>query len=561
VQVQTASAAPAAIVPRFASSCARAIALLLALFSFFFAAYIFTASADYFSTGDTTIRIEQAENILGRWGPDLNGWKLQYPNHLKKEYFDPRISLGRGGKTYSTYLLGQPLLIIPFDYFSSQLAIHERWPYGPTLLFFDRLVGPLLGALVALIFFVFAVRLGFGVRRSLLLTLILGFASSLWPDEQSVLEHTEVAFFLLVAFYGAYRFREQEGGWQYLVLAGVGLGGDAFTRYQDAFLGGLGIGLYLLLPGGPWPGLMGRVRRFILVGAGMLPFLVVDAWYNWVRFGKPLASGHHETVFGYAIWKGALGLTVSPGKGILWYCPILFLLALAGPRFARRYSALTVAIGFTAVAWILLYGYVTYWHGDPAWGPRYLYGMLPLLILPLGEVLNWPKQHARSMVWSLTAVVVAISFAIQFAAVTVSPWRTWYRVIAYEESQGYKWQWIAARYRYHWNIHESPLVFQLHGLYQMAYDGITHSSKYDLVPPDEDGILDSLSTNYAINQWNLWWKSDEFDWWMGRQKIVAGMTMLIAIMLASGVYLVAETSGLLEEPRAGKRLELVPEAA
>src|SRR5579872_1482868 len=121
----------------------RAILLIGALFVFFFAAYSFTASADFFSTGDTTIRIETAENILFRGTPQLVGWTLQYPLHLKKEFFDPRLDIGVKGLVYSTYLLGQPLAIIPFDFVSSHLAIHERWPYGATIDLFDRNVGPL----------------------------------------------------------------------------------------------------------------------------------------------------------------------------------------------------------------------------------------------------------------------------------------------------------------------------------------------------------------------------------------------------------------------------------
>jgi hypothetical protein len=551
----------ATMVPTVAPSRRRAAFLLAALFTFFFSAYILTSSADYFSTGDTTIRIQQAENIIGHLNPCLEGWQLQYPHHLKKEYFDPRIHHGHNAREVcSTYLLGQPLTIVPFDLLGSRLAVHLHWPYGPAVLWFDRLVGPLLGAIEVLIFFLFAIRLGYGIRRSLLLTLVLGFATTVWPDEQSVLEHTEVALFLLLAMYGGFRFRDQGAGWKFLVLAGVGIGGAAITRYQDAFLGAVGLGVYLVLPGGPWPGLLGRVKRGLFVGVGLLPFIVLDMWYSWARFGSVFASGHEETVFGYAIWKGALGLILSPGKGILWYCPVLFLLILAGPRFARRLPALSAGIAATAMGFVLLYGYVTYWHGDPAWGPRYLYGMLPMLILPLGELFQW-KGKRRRIVWAVTAVVVSVSFVFQLSAVSVSPWRTWYRVISYEESRGHKWQWIAARYQYHWDIHESPLNFQVHGLYQLAYDSFLNSSKYELVPPNEDPILDKMTVDFAINQWNFWWASNEFNWWMGQDKIIAGVIMLLAVMLASGTLLAGEVAGVFWEPRIRRRPDLISEAA
>jgi len=545
-------------IPRLASSRSRAALLLIAVFTFFLAGYVLTASADIFSTGDTTIRVELAENLSGRASPCFHGWKLDYPLHIKKEYLDPRVDRGVSGCTVSTYELGQPLAIIPLDYLGSHWAIHMRWPYGPTVLFVDHLVGPLFGALEVLVFFLFAFALGFGLTRSLLLTLIFGFASSVWPDEQSVLEHTEVAFFLLLAMYGAFRFREHRLGRGWLILCGIGIGGAAITRYQDAFLGLLGVAVYLALPGGPGAGLPERIRRALWVGAGLFPFAALDLWYSWLRFGNPLASGHHETVFGYTIWKGVLGLAVSPGKGLLWYCPAIFLLVLAAPRFARRYGALSLGFATIAVAFFLLYGYVTYWHGDPAWGPRYVYPVVPFLILPLGEVLRW-RGTRRRVVWLVTAAVVLISFGVQVSAVSVSPWRSWYRVIAYEENHGFKWQWIAARYRYFWNVHESPLVFQIHGLYQLAYDDILHSSKYELVPPDEEGFLVGLTNNYAVNQWNFWWKANELSWWMGNDKIVAGVVFLVAVMLASGTYLVAESSGLWQAPGERRRELLVPE--
>jgi len=546
--------------PPLASSRPRALALVAALFTFLFSAYIFTASADLFSTGDTTIRVELAENVIGRHSLDLNGWKIQYAPHVKKEAYDPRVSVGREGKTYSTYLPGQPVAIIPFDFMGSQIAIHFHWPYGPTVLWVARLVGPLFGALEVTLFFMFAMRLGYTLRRSLALSLIFGFATSVWPDEQSVLEHTEVAFFLLLAMYCAYRFREQRRGMWYLVFAGSAIGGAVITRYQDAFLGLLALGLYVLFPGGMVRAVRDRIVRLVMIGIGIVPFAGIIMWYNWFRFGSVLASGHYETVFGYTIWKGALGLLVSPGKGLLWYCPVVFLLALAGPRFARRFPALTVSFGAMTAGFFLLYGYVTYWHGDPAWGPRYMYATLPFLILPLGELFRDPVRKAPA-IWVAALAIIGASFVIQLSAVSVSPWRSWYKVISYEENQGHTWSWFAARYRYHWNYHESPLNFQVHGLYALAYNGVFHTNKYEIVPPNEDPVLDQMTVDYAINQWNLWWKSDEFDWWMGRQKIIAMVTVLLALMGASGTYLAAEAAGAFEASPVERGERLVTEAA
>ncbi len=549
------------LVPSIAPTRVRAVLLPAAVFLFFLASFAFTQSGDIFSTGDTTIRIEVAENILGRFSVQLHGWKLQFPRHIKKEYLDPRIDRGSGGYTYSTYLLGQPLAIIPFDWLGSQFAIHQRWPYGPTVIWIDHMVGPLFGALEVMIFFLFAVRLGFGIRRASLLTLIFGFATSVWPDEQSVLEHTEVAFFLLLGMYFAFRFREQGRGSRFLVYAGLAVAGAAITRYQDAAVGVLAISLYLVLPGGRAPGVWPRIRWLLLAGLGLLPGIAVDIWYNEMRYGRPFASGHHEQVFGYPIWKGIPGLLVSPGKGLLWYCPVILLVFIAAPRFFRRYPALAVASATMAAGFVLLYSYVNYWHGDPAWGPRYIFPIIPFLTLPLGTLFTSKGRNAVA-IWILTGAVVAASFGIQVAAVSVSQWRTWYRVISYEENQGHQWDWISSRYRYFWNIHESPLNFQIHGLYQLAYDDFLHSSKYEIVPPDEDSVLDGITTTFPINQWNFWWASSEFNWWMGQDKVVSGVILCLALMAAAGTYISAEAFGVFaRQPDMALWDEPVSEAA
>lgn len=491
---------------------------------------------------------------------DLQGWLLQFPPHFKKEWIDPRIWYCFGNRTdvCSTYLPGQPLVIIPFDWVGRQVAVHERWPLGPTLITFDHLVGPLFGALLGLVFFMFAVRLGYSPARSLVMTAILAFATTVWPDEQSVSEHIEVAFFIFLATYLVFRLREQGAREAYALLAGLAAGGAVLTRYQDAFLGIVAIALFIALPGRNAASLPRRVLRLILLGIGVLPSVLVVGWYDWYRFGSVFASGHQERIFGYPPLLGAAGLLISPGKGLLWYAPTVWLVAIAGPRFARRFPAFSVAIAALCVLFVGLYANVTYWFGDPAWGPRYLFILIPFLTLPLGELFQ--RTPRARIVWAITALVVLLGFAVQVSAVSVSQWRSWYRVISYEESQGQTWEWIASRYHYFWNWHESPLNFQIHGLYQLGYNSLFDSRKYELVPPPEDPILDDLTTTYNINQWNLWWASNEYNWWMGRDKVILGAVALLALMAASGTYVVGEATGLFSTPATRAGDQLLPEA-
>lgn len=534
----------------------RALLLVGALFTFFVAAYAFTMSADLNNNGDTGIRIAIAENLL-QGHTDLDGWKMQFPLHIKKEFYDSRLwYCSDGVDVCSTYLLGQPLAIIPFDLIGRAITLHERWPLGPGLTAFDHLVGPLFGALEVTAFFLFGVALGYGRRRSLALSLIFAFATAVWPDEQSVLEHTEVGFFILLGMYLTYLAR-QGRGWYLLVLAGAAFGGAAITRYQDAAVGLLGAGVLVIWHGISW---RRRIAFLLLVGLGLLPFLGLDLWWDWVRFGSPVATGHHETLLGYAAWLGAPGLLVSPGKGLFWYSPTIFLLAPAAFPFTRRFPALAVSFLSMLIAFTAFYSVITFWHGDPAWGPRYMYPVLPYLTLPLGMLLT-RRWRFPAGIWIATALFVLAGLIVQVTGVTVSEWRGWYQVIQYEQSQGHPWEWIASRYRYFWNVHESPLNFELRSLYDLGYDSVLHSTRYMIVPPAEQKIPDDLVANYAINQWNIWWASNEYNWWMGERKVILGVTILLSLMLASGTYIGAEVMGVFEQPSVRTGAQPLPEAA
>ena len=102
---------------------------------------------------------------------------------------------------------------------------------------------------------------------------------------------------------------------------------------------------------------------------------------------RPIKTGIPQT-FGEPILQGLSGLLVSPGKGIIWYMPILFVLPFVISAFYRQHRLITVFFASIVVVELLLFSNVIYWHGDPAWGPRYIYPTVPFLVLPLGIVLE-----------------------------------------------------------------------------------------------------------------------------------------------------------------------------
>jgi hypothetical protein len=162
-------------------------------------------------------------------------------------------------------------------------------------------------------------------------------------------------------------------------LAGLALGLTFATRVNAAVLGVSAVVLILAQrPRGLGP-VAWRAAAYAL---GALPGVVLVLWFNHVRFGSPLtffqasALGQVEHLaspwFSAGHLEGMAGLLVSPGKGLLWYAPPLIGVVVAARPLVRRYGASIAALGAQLVASVVVFGAFRYWHGDWAWGPRYL---------------------------------------------------------------------------------------------------------------------------------------------------------------------------------------------
>ena len=135
--------------------------------------------------------------------------------------------------------------------------------------------------------------------------------------------------------------------------------------------------LYLFLKRAP-------VRVAMLPLAGSVLGLFCYFLYNFARFGNPLNFGPAYAFSIHWLPQGLAGQLVSPGRGIIWYCPaaIIAVPCLSKVAKARRMEALLIVALF--VAFLGLHSSVPYWHGGWAWGPRYLLPVLPGLMALTG---------------------------------------------------------------------------------------------------------------------------------------------------------------------------------
>ncbi|MGE3171877.1 MAG: hypothetical protein AB7O97_04575 [Planctomycetota bacterium] len=106
--------------------------------------------------------------------------------------------------------------------------------------------------------------------------------------------------------------------------------------------------------------------------------------------------------FSYPLLLGVYGLLLSPGVGLLFYAPGLFLLGMGkGPGSVLR---ATVRLWLLFIAGtVLAYAKWWCWHGMVYWGPRYLL----LAVFPTCLLLAWfARRHDLSLRANLLTLVV-----------------------------------------------------------------------------------------------------------------------------------------------------------
>jgi hypothetical protein len=147
-----------------------------------------------------------------------------------------------------------------------------------------------------------------------------------------------------------------------------------------------------------------KIRNLKSVAAAVAAFavgpllgLAGQLAYNAVRYGNWLSNGYEkEAGFSTPLLEGLGGLLLSPGKSLLLYAPVVLLAVPACWVLARRGGlpgrvAVLLIAGETG-AGLVLNAMWWAWTGNFAWGPRLIVPLLPLLVWPVGALLDGPAR-------------------------------------------------------------------------------------------------------------------------------------------------------------------------
>lgn len=379
------------------------------LFLFIFAVYLFTAQGNnvYFSD-QQEVRFETTRSTVEEGD-------LSVPDGMGVK--------GDDGKDYSWYGIGQSLLAIPFFIIGKHLG-GEVGAQGMV-----SLLNLFVVAASGVVVFVFINNLGYSKKTALAVTVFYAFGTLAWPQSKHPFDHPVEELFVLLAIFYAQGY-VNGGRTTYLISSAASLG-FAFITRVPAVLSLAPIFLllsYRHLEGGyTAKRVSSAIRDCSIYSLALAPFVLMQFWYNYARFDSIFETGITlmaqkagiDFFAGTPFITGLSGFLISPGKGFLYYSPISILFFFSIRGFYRRHRGLTLCILGIIASYLAFLSRNIYWHGDWSWGPRYLFAITPLVMLPVADFVERVFEIGKKfLIYSILALF-AISMAVQVIGVSV----------------------------------------------------------------------------------------------------------------------------------------------
>jgi hypothetical protein len=320
---------------------------------------------------------------------------------------------------YSIYGLGLSLVVVPF--YLVQKAIQ---PGGQEVML---LVNQLLIAGTAVL--LYCVGRVMGTSRLLSLVGAIGFALLTMAPQQSTDLFSEpgVGFFTILSLLGLLLWRKENtyGPW----LVGLGIGCAVAFRTDSVLLC---LPLMFLVPMFVALDILRADLRWIYrLGIPLIVAAVYQLWYNHLRYGSFFTTQYAGLNWSTPFWTGLYGNIASPGKGFFVYNAIL-LLALPGfLLLARKDHALATSIAILAIIRPIFYAKWQAWQGGVGWGPRFMFPLCAILVIPAVEAVKWiiaGSRRRRVVGFSFASLGVLCGLALAAVSVLV-PFEQWFNVV------------------------------------------------------------------------------------------------------------------------------------
>ena len=321
------------------------------------------------------------------------------------------------------------LLLVPFNWLSTilpQAGVYQT----------DLLLMPLVAALTGALMFSALQKLGFSRTVSFLTALALSIATPLLVYSKYIFREPLAALGLAWLALSVVRLHKNLSAWNMAGVAGALIFSVAAKDTTVSAVPGLAICLWLIVRHhrGPLQAQLASRKRLQWGLAVVFGVAVISALWLAIqaRSGGATSLLGGGNPLGGALDKGLAGLLISPGRGLFWYAPILFIAFAAFPRFFRTHPVEAVLVAVVSLSSLFLHAAYVIWWGGFGWGPRFLVPIIPLWCFPLAEAFAWGAQTIKNLrivpsrsTWPKIAllgvigIIIGLSSAIQLLGAAI----------------------------------------------------------------------------------------------------------------------------------------------
>jgi hypothetical protein len=352
--------------------------------------------------------------------------------------------LGRDGRIYAWYGVGQSLLMLPTDVIGTYL---ERLPAfkdyngnDPRVrdIFVAYSTNILINVLTALVCLRFLTLLNFSQAQSIAGVLALLFCTTHLHYTQNMMENNYILLLTLMGFTFQYDWL-RSGNTRSLAVGSAALGLNLLTRLTTG-LDLLAVGVFLLIVTSlermSRKDLWGKIVAYVKVAVPVYGFFfLLDRLYQYYRFGSLFNTYvsvfavqqkalHPELPATYPFelpfHVGFFGALFTPEKSIFLFDPLLLLtIALCvvlWKSFSPNIRAYLITTLLLLLGYLSFYACYTVWSGDSAWGDRYVSTAVQFVAFISVPLLLRYRAEAGKILWSAGLVMIAVSCAVQIAS-------------------------------------------------------------------------------------------------------------------------------------------------
>jgi hypothetical protein len=291
-------------------------------------------------------------------------------------------------------------------------------------------------------------------------------------------------------------------------------------------------------------------KNVILFFLAFLPFIWLTLWYNHYRFGSIFETGHllrasHMGInffTGTPLLTGLSGFLISPGKGFFYYSPVAIFFFFGIKSFFKKHFELAICFILIMLSYLFFLSKNLYWHGDWAWGPRYLLVITPFLIIPIAEFFDSDIWMKRKVLKPPIYLIIVVSLIIQLGAISVD-----FNKYFLDLRINKKIEFIIAHGEgvqpiieppidTYFDCHKSPILAQFRFIYDMTRE--IKNYRYSK-PPNGASFIDTIRADPVLNVFDFWWMYNYFVEESYSGFIVALLLLSVAIYYALRLWTLA----------------------